>query len=99
MNRDELRRLAIRLAKHLRYHQSSPEEDYCMECEMINRRGQSRHGADCPIAELEAEEAASKAKSEWDRLQHPGEWRGPLEGEAEDRNPKSSRPYNPEESS
>ncbi len=62
MEYGELRRLALRLATHLNYHQSSPEENYCMECEVSSRRNQSRHTPSCPIARLEAEESAA-AKS------------------------------------
>lgn len=55
MKYPELRRLAIRLAKHTNEHGDS----YCGECRKTDYHdGSLRHTHDCPIAELEAEEAA-----------------------------------------
>ncbi len=69
MKYDELRRLALRLATHLSYHQSSPEENYCMECEVSSLRDRPRHTPGCPIAKLEAEEAAPKKSDAQQRFE------------------------------
>ena len=61
MTRDEMRRLAIRLAMTA---QGSFGE-YPVACRACMHDGPSaalRHRAHCPIAELEAEEAATTAK-------------------------------------
>ena len=58
MTRDELRRLAIRLARHT----DAEGSGFCGECEAPALFDDPEHAPDCPIAALEAEEAASKAK-------------------------------------
>ena len=61
MTRDELRRLAIRLAL---VESTDGFDITCQECgrRTWNRRHRHRHTPDCPIAELEAEEAAAATK-------------------------------------
>ncbi len=56
MKRDELRRLAIRLA----YHSDRDGQNFCGKCEVeFGPYDSLAHTPDCPIAELEAEEKAS----------------------------------------
>ena len=61
MNRDELRRLAIRLAMNVG-KLGIEEFDQCSECGGRWPRGAGSHPTNCPIAELEAEEARSKLR-------------------------------------
>ncbi len=58
MTRDELRRLAIRLAMTKRL-----DGMICQHCCWFSMGDDPRHQTDCPIAELEAEEAASKMET------------------------------------
>ena len=60
MTRDELRRLAIRLARRV-----SSVDGYivsCSQCAQMSESNSMTHTPDCPIAELEAEEAATTTK-------------------------------------
>lgn len=64
MKHDELRRLAIRLAFHLKVDDG---KNYivCRACDERWRMDEvAGHAPNCPIAELEVEEAASKVKTE-----------------------------------
>lgn len=57
MTRDELRRLAIRLARR----KDRDGDTYCGEC-FNDPIDDAKHDKDCPIAELEAEETRSKLR-------------------------------------
>lgn len=81
MEYDELRRLAIRLAKRL--PGECPGNFECDECGTVVNGMLMDHTPDCPIAALEAEEAASvpvitltgegwtKVNMRWDGVQRP----------------------------
>jgi hypothetical protein len=58
MKPDELRRLAIRLAKH----RDMDGTGLCGECGEYDLLDDVKHEPNCPIAELEAEEARSKLR-------------------------------------
>lgn len=63
MTRDELRRLAIRLAEHI----DRDGDVYCGECHESDPPYGKSHTPNCPIAALEAEEAALKSPEVGDR--------------------------------
>ena len=62
MKYNELRRLAIRLARYEEVRDGD-RHLHCLACESVVNLSYHRrveHPADCPIAELEAEEARAK---------------------------------------
>ncbi len=61
MTRDELRRLAISLAR--RPASVGGYVVTCSRCAQMSETSAMHHTKDCPIAELEAEEAAATKKT------------------------------------